>query len=527
MEQALAYTAEQLITEFEQYKIPILTASEALQTCFNNQECATSDLLKVIAFDPILCLYVQRFAGEKHATRQVDINGVEHALSILGVAGVQSLIEKTNEIGVDDHLELKQVLAESLLASQIARELAKTKSGYTNDIQAAALFARATDWLLYWMHPKRSWQLRRMRNRKPFTEQSTCEVLFGFASAALQQKICESFHLPHLSQRVAQFSLVNVTRPMLRAIQLYRANDLRLEEHSRELRFQLGAPEMTPIIANRLAQVVCSPWLRNSWQRWVDIAAIHCHQKNSVIEQLVVQCCRQIDQAGVTFTKFLAGSALVNEVGAAPYQEFLVAKNTRPSIATKSSVQPSTASTEGKPRNKVADRIAPYTTNQSMQVKLLCRKLVAGAAAFSSAKEALAETMQEIITVTPIERLSFVAINQSRTKGKSLLTVAKQPSNFSIVVDFEQSKVFKKFLQQQAFLRFDKLKHQAYWAQLPAAILEQSQLDSFMVNSLYYRGQVRALMYADMYQSQRQLPPALISDFKKLCTALSERLRVG
>ncbi|WMS89201.1 HDOD domain-containing protein [Pleionea litopenaei] len=533
MAQALSYTAPQLIEKFCQFEIPILTPLEALQTCLANHDCAAADIARLTATDPIFCLYMQKLAGEIQAQRNGEVNGLEHALSMIGIEGIRAIAGQLKNFEKEHQPEMRQVLAESVLASHIAKHLAKMKTGYTKDIEAAALFARATEWLMYWMHPKRSWQLRRMFYRKPMSYEQASEVLFGFQFGELQKLVSESFFLPHLNQRLANFSLVPVSRELLQAVTLHRQNDLRLEECSRALRLHLGAPEMTPIIANRLAQIVCSPWLRNAWSRWKDIAAIHCHQKDSQVTQAVIQSCREVDTLHVQFPQFQLASALIDPPSPSPYAQYLsitttATTNSPVAINANASKRDKQVNSNHLLEKKQREKTLAYTATQRTYLKGLYRKLMSGVDGISDAKSAITQFAETLIEHSPLERVVFIVINQAGTKAKSLLTKAKQTEheNLVISVDFAKNKVWQKFLAHQAFLQFDQMKHQAYWSQLPDSI-QNEHITHFILNSLFYRNKVRALIYGDMPYSKAILPPEFIKDFKLLCTSLAERLRVG
>ncbi|NVJ59602.1 MAG: HDOD domain-containing protein [Gammaproteobacteria bacterium] len=520
------YQAPELIKKLEAFQLPIVSDMTELQSVLSDPDSATGDIVRFAAFDPVLGLYVQKLAGERQVGRTGEIHGFEHALSMIGTEGLKELIKQLPKSSEELSPEYKQVIAESVFACEIAKNLAEFKSTSNKEIIASSLFARATEWMMYWIHPRRSWQLRRMFYRRPFNTDAVTELLFDFKYSDLQSLISEQFYLPNLNARIARFNLVGVVRQVLSAVALFRQKDLRLEDCSRELRLQLGAAEMTPIIANRLAQACCSPWLRNRG-RWFDIAAIHCHQPVKVIEQAVLKSLMKVVDSPIEFAQFPPFTSLVCQTSAAPYPDYLANKAQVKLKQQQQRAQAEEQARLAKERAKPPE-YAPYSTSQRAQVMSHYRKLVDHPEKFRSAKQAIIETLDMLVEQTPLERVSFLALNPARTFAKSLVTRGKQKEHekFEIKADLMKVMSWKKFIDKQAFLMFEKRRHAKYWEQQPVQI-QTSDITFFLLNSLSYNGEVRAFLYADMAGSNKALSPECLTDFKRIVSGLSGRLRVN
>jgi uncharacterized protein (DUF4415 family) len=565
-----------LIASINQLKLPILCDLEQLKRRLKRPDVAVRDLLPLIEHDPIVTMYLQRLAGDKQKGRSGEITGLEHALSMCGIEAVKQLIAQLRSPESEASIPFRQVAAESILASKIAARLAVVRGLNEKEHQAAALFARANEWILYWNHPRRSWQARRMMYRRPWSHHVIFDSLFHIQPHELQLAIAEQCYLPFLNHRLAQFSLNSVIRQLLIAVKQSRFGQLRIEDLPRELRLKLSAPEMTAVIANRLAQASCSPWLVNAWGRWVDIAAIHCRKTSTEIVKLCVQSIRQVAQTGVDFAEFGLASALVSEVSQTPYEGYLakpqpmaVAKqhrlkktnqdqsqstnNRRPKSSPtrvvtnthkvgKPSVQKDTyapltqSKTESKPKREAKSEksvsltidenaIALYTSKQKHTLLNYCKELLSKSIDYD-VKNLLRQSLDFVAQQTPLERVSFILLDREPHFGRTVISATKEQaeSDIQLTVDLETTVIWKKFIQQPAFLVFDKTKHAHYWQQLPQAIVSDNRIEYFLLHSIRYGGRIRGFFYADMALSKKHLPEDFINDVKFFVKMLSGSL---
>ncbi|MEE4246061.1 MAG: HDOD domain-containing protein [Kangiellaceae bacterium] len=528
--------------QLDDFALPVCCDLPAVIEVLSSDDSAPGDVLNLIKDDPVFCLYVQKAAGSKQKNKIGEVHGVEHALSMMGVDSVLSLAKQLKTFTGDEAPEVKQVLAESLLAYYIAEQLADFKTTPNKELTTSAMFHRTNEWLMYWLHPRKSWQLRRLKIRRPFTSNTVSEAFFDFKLSDFQFSIAENYFLPNLSQRIANFNLTPVLKQILQAVKLFRADDLRLEECSRELRLYIGAPEMTSVIANQLAQAVCSPWLRNQYGHWISIAAIHCHQKESTMVKALLSAIRKVSINQALFSQFGLASGILSQTSETPYAKYLPNKAAIKSkiIAKKSNrlnQQPVTnQSVTNILKETVAKPIDGNTVNQSTKAKYLpeqitqirgyLRKLVDQPESFDSVQKVVSRTLEKFIKDSPLERISFIAIGKDGQVIKSLMTQAKRPQDgFTIKGTLAETQVWQKFLPKPNFLLFTHEKHAKYWPTLPAAIKEDNRINYFLFNSISYGGKVKAFLYADMVNSGLQLPPDMIQDFKRLAAAMSAAIK--
>lgn len=515
-------TLDTHIEQIAQYKLPVLCNLDALNTILNDPDAAAGDLIKLVRFDPVFCLYVQQLAGEKQSGRSGEVVGLDHALSMLGMDGVSKLRPQLIPMSKKRSPELLQVLAESLLASEIATQLARLKGSNLREMGASALFARAGEWQLYFQNAESMWRVRQGVSKNPFAVDSVSEQFLGFRLSDYQARLAEQFYLPQLNVRAARFSFVSVIKELLKAIELYRNNQLLLEECSRELRFHLGAAELLPILANRLAMSLCSPWLKNAWGRWIDIAAIHCHKNNIQIKSAVIQSCRNVAQQGIEFPLYRPASGLLGPTDKTPYRRFS-SKQTRAKQS-----KPNRAEAVADPAVRLQKRqSANYSSQNMVKVRRFYRKLIDSPQELGKPRQLVEKTLRLLIEQTPLERVAFVVIGKDGETVRTLNSVVKKAIEPAPIISTNLSvtRVWKKFAEKQAFLVFSALKHEKYWTQLPDAIKDDERVDFFLLNSIFYKGRVRALLYADMALSRRKLSGDLINDYKRIASGLASALR--
>lgn len=518
-----------LIDKLNNFQLPVLCNLNQLNQLLREPEVAAADILPFIEHDPVFALYLQRLAGEKQKGRGGEIAGVEHALSMCGTDSIKQLVKQLISPVKRLSAPFQQLVAESVLAAKIAARLAILRGGNEKEAQAVALFARASEWLLYWEHPRRSWQARRMGYRRPFNHESVLETLFDLKAGDLQLAIAEQCYLPFLNHRLAQFSLGAIARPLVHAVNQFRSGHLLLEECSRELRLHIGAPEMTAVIANRLAQAICSPWLSNAWGRWLDIAAIHCHKKPNEIVKACLDACRKVSELPVEFAEFGLASGLVCERSKAPYGQFLVdrkkikkVKRSSEDVSSNNSVTKTQApSNETKPMVKKAS----YSSSQKTSLLTYCAKLK-NEKDNLDLKQRVQRSLEFLVDQTPVERASFILLDKELRYCKSMLGACKNKveAALNIKADLQQVKVWQKFTTQPAFLIFDRFKHQKYWAQIPLEISKDNRVSYFLFHSVRYGGRVRGFLYADTAFTSKRLPDEFAADFKRFVKILAGRL---
>ncbi len=518
-------TCQTLDTDIEQiaqYKLPVLCNLDALRAVLNDPDAAAGDLLKRVRFDPVFCLYVQQLAGEKQSGRSGEVVGIDHALSMLGVDGVSKLIPQLTPVSEKSSPELLQVLAESQLAYEIATQLARLKGSNVREMGASALFARAGEWQLYFRNSESMWRFRQGVGKNPFAVDTVSEQTLGFRLGDFQARLAEQFYLPQLNLRAARFSFVGVIRQLIKAIQLHRNNQLLLEECSRELRFQLGAAELLPLLANRLAMALCSPWLKNAWGRCIDITAIHCHKNTKQIKSAVIQSCRNVAQQGIEFPLYHPASGLLGSTDKAPYHCYNTqGTRTKPSVASNIQVNADPAVRLQKRQS------ASYSNKNMMVVRRFYRKLLDTPQELGKPRQLIENSLRVLVEQTPLERVAFIVIGKDGDTVKTFNSVVKKDIERAPIISTKLSvtRVWKKFAEKQAFLVFSALKHEKYWAQLPDVIKDDERIDFFLLNSIFYKGRVRALLYADMALSRRKLSADLINDFKRIASGMASALR--
>ncbi|WP_144391989.1 HDOD domain-containing protein [Pleionea sediminis] len=512
-----SHSISSLLQPYLESQLPILSDLESLSAAVKDSKSATGDIFKLARFDPVFCLYAQKLAGERQAGKAGEIVGLEHALSMIGVDGVAQLVPKLQVMPNDGAEHCRQVLAEALLASEIAEQLAKVRGGNVKEAAASALFARASEWITYWQTPEKFKELTRAIYSDPFNFEVHSENLLGYRQSELQLALAENFFMPSISGRAAKFNFLAVVRELLRAIKLFRSDDLLLEECSRELRFHLGGTELLPVIANRLSQILCMPWLQNSWGRWIDIAAIHCHKKINEVEQIVIQSCRKLHRFGIEFPIARPGCALVKIPGAPPHKS----QKTQDASGEKEKKE------TFKPTPLRRRKEAKYTGHHIAHIRGLYRKLIDSPKIFETPRKVVEDTLQLLIDKSPLERVSFMVIGKDGDTIKSLLSLVKDNSEPAPVIktQLSKTKVWQKFTAKPVFLTFSRLKHDKFWSQLPEAIVNDERVDVFLLNSILYNGRVRAFLYADMALTQRKLPEELVNDFKRIASGLGSALR--
>ncbi len=542
MNDSSSLTIKDSVLQLAQQQMPILTDLNQLKRFVQRTDVAIQDIAKLTRFDPVFNYYILAFSARKFANKAGELTSAEQAMSMLGVTVISEFIREFKFSSNDWSDDWWQVVAESCIAGKIAEKLAAFKNGPSAEAITAAQLARINEWCIFAAHPRRSWQWRRMLYRKPFSQNNIGDALLGFMLPELQEAVVEAAQLAPIHHRVARHNAGAVVRDMVKVVRLYRVNELKLEECSRELRFTLSAPEALPLIANQLAIGLCSPWLRNHLGRWIDIAAIHCHKKSKEISSLLISVISGLDDQLLNRMNYLP-HALFQEYMATPYQSFLVNKEAvKQKILDSVSVQLEHSQTL-KVRSNTAplvedskegtyvsspERIeATYDASQKTHLHLLRKKLIESPEALPDIKSTIIYALTAMVKQTPIERMSFMPIDKTGQLAKSAFSIVKAKAEKGplIQIEFSRSPVFSKFMTQPTFLYCDKSKHQKIWPQLPLSIQDDLRVKGFLINSMRYGGKVRGFLYADMALSGNRFNQDLQVDFKHIAAALASALK--
>ncbi len=518
----VAISLKEILDKLQNYQLPTLSSPEGVKAKLALSDIATGDILPMVQDDPVFCLYAQKAAGEKQKGRGGEVKGVEHALSVLGIDDARVLVAKLTSLEKLKTPQFIQSTSESMLAAYIVSELLRQKAMQVQEARSVAMYCRAAEWMMDWLKPSLSLNLKRQNFLHPFQQSLVSKSIYGFSLIELQRALIMEFSLPVLNGRVARFSPVTILRELLQVVSLHRKDNLRLEECSRELRLHLGAPEMLPLIVNKLAQSSCYPWLVNAWGRWVNLAAIHCHLTEREVENAVIAGCHLAFKRELSFPLWAAGSALVMEKSSAPYKRD---KHVKPEKTAPEKSKESVAAL-GRHYARVP-KVIDYSTEQKQVIKSLYRKLVDTPEKFENIKMVVSECLKTLSESTPLERVSFLGFNSEKLLCKSMLSTVKGKKESApvILADFKQCPVFQKFLPKQTFLLFDKERHQRFWSQLPSAVCQDPRVLFFLFNSLSYHQKVRSFLYADMALSGYRLPDDFLKDFKHIAAGMASALR--
>ncbi|MET0379001.1 MAG: HDOD domain-containing protein [Spongiibacteraceae bacterium] len=282
---------QQWLTDLEPLQLPLNTQIRAQALAAIEQSCSAVALSALLLDDPAAVLLIFREANRALARYERETHGLEHAISLLGMARVQTLLQAAPSLAADHPFtrEYRQAQQRSLHAAWQARLWAEGCGRWPADEMFwDTLLAGAPHWVLWLEAGSLRLQLSKLRAQRGFVTAEESHELFGCDLNTLMAQLTERWNLPRNSQLSWQREVIGKRREWIALARAARPDgppDLpvgRLSELSHQ-------PCVIVALANLLAVEADWDWYSRHFARLLNIVASCCRRPVSTLSNFVHQ----------------------------------------------------------------------------------------------------------------------------------------------------------------------------------------------------------------------------------------------
>ena len=464
----------ELLKRYQDDPILPLELSEILPK-LRSKDASVEHIKRFYRRDPILCAYLIDLAWQATKKRANHPFDADLAMSTIGIQGAnQFLADVPDGDRTELSDEVKFILSSSLLAAELAKNIAKASSHKTksNQLYWGALAHQFPDTLLWHLCPKPMWRIhyKQTQNSLSIKEYETKQL--GFTRDEWRQTVAKQWHMSELNQTTFTKAPPNNSRDLIGyANQGFQKQFSSLKEWQNTDAFLI-------LTVNWLAKSLIAPWLSNRYQHYFKIVQKAYSIKDKNLKNAISESIRQTSYNTKNSRLFVPASCYLYLQQPAIYPKWLNEKSDIQKVNTKS----------------VTDE-----QGQPFDIKALLNKLINTPEKFKNSAELLTQSFAAITNGIGFSRVSFMSINWNNKRVITKMAFCKSGSNLQkIKPDFEFAKPtpLQNFLDKQGFLIFDINKHQKIWSKLPIAI-KQQKVQQFALYSIKPNNRVKALIYVD------------------------------
>lgn len=248
------------------------------------QGAGSAEVARQLAFDPAAALLVFRAANQALARYDREAHTLDHAISLLGAARVQALLEEATPLDPDrPHANAyREMLLRSRHAAQQALLWAEgTGLWPAEEVFWSTLVAAAPLWLLWLEAGSTCEALERVRARQGAIGHAQLVELLGCAPTELGAALAQHWLLPEMSRLSWQRSMVGTRRQWVALEHIAHLDEPPVFEGrsgSKELHELCHRPALVVALANTLAAEADWDWQSRRCLRLFNIAATACRR---------------------------------------------------------------------------------------------------------------------------------------------------------------------------------------------------------------------------------------------------------
>jgi HD-like signal output (HDOD) protein len=497
---------EQWLAALDRMQPPLGTELRSAALAAIDKGCTAAELADCLLPDPAAVLLVFREANAALARYDREAHSLEHAIGLLGMARVQTILKAAPTLSIDHPFtrEYRQAQQRSQHAAWQARLWAEGSQRWpAEELYWDALLAGVPHWVLWLEAGPLRIELSKLRAQHGFVTAAQSHALFGCDLDELMAELAKRWRLPHNSQRSWDHALLGDRRDWIRIARAARLDGPPedLPASARELAQQ---PHFIVAIANLLAVEADWDWYSRHFMRLLSIVAT---------------CCRRPLATLINFTHQTAAGFSRNYVGdiqtpgarlLCQWQQariWAVAPKPKPAPEITTPAEPPT------PVISAATRALAAAVRRLQQP-----------ASLQNARDALMVTLDALHHGAGLTRVAALAL-RADTRELQVLGghgLTQSPALRQLRFNVRGNALMEQLLRKPVCLRIDANNRQRYWSLLPEALRTAVRSDPVLLNSIVVNERPVALLFADnngnpLSEDQQRL-------FKQLGTQLGQCL---
>ncbi len=477
---------QQWLTELEPLQLPLNTQIRAQALVAIDQSCSAVALSALLLDDPAAVLLIFREANRALARYERETHSLEHAISLLGMARVQTLLRQAPTLAADHPFtrEYRQAQQRSQHAAWQARLWAEGSGRWPADAMFwDTLLAGAPHWALWLEAGSLRLQLSKLRAQRGFVTAEESLELFGCDLNTLMTQLTERWNLPRNSQLSWQREVVGKRREWIALARAARADgppDVpvgRLSELSHQ-------PCVIIALANLLAVEADWDWYSRHFDRLLNIVASCCRRPVATLSNFVHQTAASFSRSYRGDLQTPAARLLCHwqqaQVWAPPVTPTPAAPTAAP--ATSTPITPAKPSTLADPR-QLASTLKRLQQPASVQ----------------SIREALTLTLDAIHSGLGLTRVAALLYRAEPPELQTLLGrgLDTTPALRQLRLPVQANTLLDQLLRKPACLRLSNDNAARYQPLLPEALRNAASSQQLLLASVITDARPVALLFAD------------------------------
>ncbi|MGX5202818.1 hypothetical protein [Aliikangiella sp. IMCC44632] len=488
--------------------MPILPLElSAIARKLRDSSSSNDSFKRIYQRDPAFCWYLIQAGWRATKDKANHPIAADHAMSTIGLNQAKKVflpLTKLTPAPLSD--EVKSLLSSSLLAAEIAKRIGQ-QIGAGPQIYWTSLQYQLPDIMLWHLKPKQMWRIYYRHLTIPKRTKTFEEAQLGFNLAQWRQQVSAKHLVCDALQRLYKTQLPASKKEIFE----YSKNGL--SDKTPSLKSWHGYEGGLLVASNRLARSVIVPWHPRAMQHAINLLTQIANLDEKKIKHEVYTAIR-------TVSENLFYSQLPN-----PGYTLLL-KRSRPHFPGWL-VHPVIDPKKLKRQQTVKQAKIVQQKSQEMQqlnpenFKLLLKRLLEMSSKATESGAFIQQCMQQFILTIGYSRASFLMLNhQTGIAETKIALAAKDVKKIRPVLNFNEALTLSAFKEKATYMKFDMVKHEKVWHQLPTAV-QQQRVTQFILCSLQPGKKVRAIIYLDsplqrLFDDNRQVyTRKLLATFNK------------
>jgi len=490
-------TQEQWLATLEHLQLPLNTELRAEALVAIDKSCSAADLTNLLINDPAAVLLIFREANTALARYERETHGLEHAISLLGLARVQKLILAAPSISADHPFtrEYRQAQQRSLHAAWQARLWAEGSARWPADEMFwDALLAGAPHWLLWLEAGSVRLKLSKLRAQRGFVTAQESHELFGCDLNALLglAKLATRWRLPLNSQLSWRPDIVGNRRDWItlaKAARLDRAPEMP-EGRVHELSLR---PGLIVALANLVAVEADWDWYGKHLTRLLKIVATCCRRPLATVTNFT-------HQTAAGFSRSYRGDLQTPGARLLSYwqQAQVWAPVVQKTVVTKPITETPSTPAPGETGAAKSETPAAGISPGQRQLAATLRRLQQPAA-IASTRDAVALTLEALHQGAGLKRVAALIYRAETRELQTLLShgLERSAGLKQLRLNTQTNPLLNQMLQKAVCLRLGDDNRARYWPLLPEALRTVVDSEQFLLSSIIAGGRPFALLFGD------------------------------
>lgn len=450
-----------------------------------------AELTALLLNDPAAVLLIFREANAALARYERETHGLEHAISLLGMARVQKLLQGAPTLAADHPFtrEYRQAQQRSLHAAWQARLWADGSGRWPADEMFwDTLLAGAPHWLLWLETGSQRLKLSKLRAQRGFVTAAESLELFGCDLNALMAELSVRWRLPINSQLSWRTDIVGNRRDWIKlahAAHLDSSPELP-KGSTNELSHQ---PCLIVALANLLAVEADWDWYGRHFMRLLAIVSSCCRRPLATLLNFTHQTAASFSRSYRGDLQTPAARLLCH------WQQSQIWAPPRPASAAEipAPAKPVAAAAQPAP----AATVKPLSEG-TRQLAAALRRLQ-NPASLSGAREALTVTLDALHASTGLHRLAALVYRADAGELHVLLErgLETSPALRQLKLRVRDSTLLEQLLRKPVCLRLSDDNRARYWPLFPENFRSAVRSEQFLLSSILAGERPIALLFGD------------------------------